>query len=265
MEKFILANGCALKMSDTEKGEQTLVLIHGYLQSSDIFDDVTRQLKRDLRVVVIDVPGHGISEVIGECHTMEFLADVIHDTLKQLSIESCFIAGHSMGGYIATKFAEKYSDTCKGLIMIHSIFEPDTTESRESREKEIELITAGKKELLVKMNPQKAIAEFHRNRYAELISDLREQAIMTDDEGIIALLNGMMIREDLTQFAKNTKIPILCFWGAHDEFIPIQYAEQYTKQYPHIKSVIMQDSGHMCFIEEEDKFIETIVEFCTTK
>lgn len=260
MEKFILANGCALKISDTVRGENVIVLIHGYLQSGDIFEAVTKKLKENFRIITFDVPGHGISEVMGDCHSMEFLADVTHDILRQLEVEKCIIAGHSMGGYIAAKYAEKYG--CEGLVMIHSMFGKDTEEARTSRQKEIELILGGKKELLVKMNPQKAIAEKHRNKYSELISDLREQAIMTDDEGIIALLNGMMGRDDLSDFAKKSEIPMLSFWGMYDEFIPFEKVDEFVKEYPKVESVVMENSGHICFIEEKDKFIETMNQFC---
>ncbi len=261
MEKFILANGCALRIVDTVKGDKCIVLIHGYLESIEIFEDLIKTLKPNYRVLAFDVPGHGISEVMGENHSMEFLADTLHSILEQLKIDSCYVAGHSMGGYIATKFAQKYPQNCDGLMMIHCTFGADTAERRDMREKEIELIKAGKKELLARLNPSKAIAKQNKKRLEEVISNLEDQAIMTDDDGAVALLNGMTDREDMTEFAKSTNIPIMSFWGKHDDFIPFEMAEEYIKENPQIKSVVMEDSGHLCFIEQEQEFVDAINNF----
>ncbi len=261
MEKFLMANGCALRINDTQKGDKVLVLVHGYFLSLDIFEDVIKKLKQQYRIISFDVPGHGISETIGECHSMEFLADVVADILDQQKVEKCYIAGHSMGGYVATKFAQKYSERCEGLIMIHSIFEADNDEKKAFRQKEIDLIKAGKKELIAKINPGKAIAKHSHKKYADLIEDLEYQAIVSENEGCIALLNGMMQREDMKDFAKNTKTPVLCIWGKFDSFFPENYTENIENYLPNAKHVVMEQSGHMSFVEEEDKFIETIKEF----
>ena len=263
MEKFILANGCALRMSDTVKGEKCIVLIHGYLESIDIFETLINVLKPNYRVISFDVPGHGISEVLGEIHTMEFLADTLHSILEQSNIKSCYVAGHSMGGYIATKFAQKYPKNCDGLIMIHSTFGADTEQRIKMREKEIELILGGKKELLAKINPSKAIAKQNKKRLEEIISNMEDQAIMTDDDGAIALLKGLINREDMTEFSKTTKTPILCLWGKDDEFIPIELAEEFIKENPQIESIIMEDSGHLCFLEQQNEFVDAVNNFTT--
>lgn len=261
MEKFVIANDCTLRILDTEKGDTVIVLVHGFFESLDVFDTLVKQLKQKYRVIALDVPGHGISEVMGECHSMEFIADTIYDILKQLSIDKCYIAGHSMGGYIAASFAYKYQANCKGLIMIHSIFDKDSEKRSESRSREISFIKAGKKELLAKINPSKGFAKEYRGKYKEMISNLEDQAIMTDDEGVIALLNGMKEREDLNDFARTTSIPILCFWGKYDEFFPLEYATEFVEKHANIKSIFMEESGHMCFIEQQNEFIEALDEF----
>ena len=43
-EKFIMAGGCAVRVSDTLEGERTVVLLHGYLESLDVWDRFTELL-----------------------------------------------------------------------------------------------------------------------------------------------------------------------------------------------------------------------------
>ena len=76
IEKFIMAGRTALHVCDSQQGERCVVLLHGYLESMFVWDDFVPLLYKRVRVVTLDLPGHGISEVRGECHSMEYLADV---------------------------------------------------------------------------------------------------------------------------------------------------------------------------------------------
>ena len=139
MEKFIMAAGTALRISDTLKGGTTVVLLHGYLESLEIWGDFMKELAMHYRILAIDIPGMGISQVRGEVHTMEFLADVLKGVLDKQGVERCFVVGHSMGGYVAEAFAAKYASMLQGLVLFHSTPNPDTEEKRENRRREIDL------------------------------------------------------------------------------------------------------------------------------
>ena len=107
MEQFVMSEHTALRISDSQQGQTVLVLLHGYLESLEIWEDFAKLLSPHYRIVTIDIPGHGISEVKSEIHTMEFIADVLRGVLDQKQITHCFVAGHSMGGYAAEAFAAK--------------------------------------------------------------------------------------------------------------------------------------------------------------
>ena len=106
-EKFIMAGDTALHVCDSQAGEHTVVLLHGYLESLLVWDDFVPLLYKRVRVVTLDLPGHGISEVKGEVHTMEYLADTVKGALDVLQIGRCTLVGHSMGGYVALAFCER--------------------------------------------------------------------------------------------------------------------------------------------------------------
>ena len=101
VEKFIMAGDTPLHICDSEEGEKVVVLLHGYLENMLVWDDFVPLLYKDVRVVTLDIPGHGISVVKGEIHTMEYLADVVAAALDKLGIAKATIVGHSMGGYVA--------------------------------------------------------------------------------------------------------------------------------------------------------------------
>ena len=196
IEKFIMAGPTALHVCDSQKGDKCVVLLHGYLESMLVWEDFVPFLYKELRVVTLDLPGHGISVVTGEEHSMEFLADTVADALRALGIPRCTLVGHSMGGYVALAFCERHPDMLNGVVLLSSTPNADTPEKSENRRREIALVKAGKKDALARVAPEAGFAEDNRTRMKDYIEDLTEQVAVTEDEGIVALLNGMIaVRE----------------------------------------------------------------------
>ena len=196
IEKFIMAGPTALHVCDSQKGDKCVVLLHGYLESMLVWEDFVPFLYKELRVVTLDLPGHGISVVTGEEHSMEFLADTVADALRALGIPRCTLVGHSMGGYVALAFCERHPDMLNGVVLLSSTPNADTPEKSENRRREIALVKAGKKDALARVAPEAGFAEDNRTRMKDYIEDLTEQVAVTEDEGIVALLNGMIARKN---------------------------------------------------------------------
>lgn len=132
VEKFITAGDTPVHVCDSEKGDRCAVLLHGYLESMLVWDDFVPYLYKQVRVITLDLPGHGISVVKGPVHTMEYLADVVKDTLDALGIARCTLVGHSMGGYVALAFCEKYPERLDGVVLLSSTPDADTDEKKET-------------------------------------------------------------------------------------------------------------------------------------
>ena len=77
VEKFIMAGDTALHICDSEQGEKCVVLLHGYLENMLVWEEFIPLIYKHVRVITLDIPGHGISEIKGECHSMAFLADTV--------------------------------------------------------------------------------------------------------------------------------------------------------------------------------------------
>ena len=262
MEKFMVAAGTALRISDRGKQGPVIVLLHGYLESLEVWEDFTSLLTPHFRVVAIDIPGHGISQVKGEIHTMEFVAEVLKGVLDKLGITRCFVVGHSMGGYVAEAFAAAYPEYLMGLVLFHSTPNPDTEEKKENRRREIELIRAGKKETIATLFAPKGFAEVNRRRLRERIAQQEELISMSEDEGIIALLGGLIQRKDQNEMLRNLAVPQLFIFGRMDEFIPVEAAETIIAAQPQAEVAWLDHSGHMGFIEEPERSAEILTEFC---
>lgn len=261
VEKFIMAGDSALHICDSEVGEKSVVLLHGYLENMLVWEDFVPLLYKDVRVITLDIPGHGISEVKGEIHSMEYLADTLAAVLDKLSIASATIVGHSMGGYIALAFAERYPTRTDALVLLHSTPYADSEEKRKNRQREISLIRSGKKELLAHTAPEAGFAVENRNRFRTEIEDLQQTIYLTEDSGIIALLNGMIERKEQSEMLHNLGKPILFILGRKDGYIVSETAEKMIAEHPEAEVVWLENSGHMGFIEESKACATALLNF----
>ena len=74
MKYYIVYDGGKIYYSDRGRGA-CILLLHGYLESSDIWDSFAARLAQNFRVIAVDLPGHGESSVLGACQTMELMAE----------------------------------------------------------------------------------------------------------------------------------------------------------------------------------------------
>lgn len=256
-----MAGSTALHIADSGVGEKCVVLLHGYLESMYVWDDFTPLLTPSVRVITVDIPGHGISEVKGEIHTMEMVADVLHEMLKTLEIEKVTMVGHSMGGYVSLAFCARYPEQLEGLVLLSSSPFPDTELKRENRRREIALVRAGKKDALARVAPEAGFAPQNRQRLKSYIDDLVECVHITEDDGIVALLGGMIERVDQNEMLRKCGVPQLFIMGKHDGYIPVEAAETIIANNPQAQVVWLENSGHMGFIEEPEACAEALLNF----
>lgn len=259
-EKFIMAGSTPIHVADSERGERCVVLLHGYLESMIVWEEFAVLLRDKLRVVTIDLPGHGISVVQGEKHTMEYLAECVALTMEALGIVRYSVVGHSMGGYVALAMTELYGERLDAVILLSSTTSADTQEKCDRRRREIELIKAGKKNMMARLVPHSGFAPQNAKRMADRIADMEELIVITEDEGVMAILAGMIERKDRDEMLRQSPVPHMFIFGRHDYYIPNEVAEELERTHPEAKTVWLENSGHMGFFEEPERCAEAILE-----
>lgn len=258
-EMFIMAGDTPMHIADTERGDKCVVLLHGYLESMIVWDEFVPLLSKHMRVVTLDIPGHGISVVQGEIHTMEYLADCVAKAMATLGIERYSVVGHSMGGYVTLAMLDKHKEHLDSIILLSSTPNADSEEKCDRRRREIELIKAGKKNTLARLVPHAGFAPENVKRLKDYIDDLGELIIITEDEGVIAILAGMIERQDRNEILRSSGIPYMLIFGRHDFYIPNDIAEDIASHHPKAEVVWLDHSGHMGFYEEPERCAEAII------
>jgi pimeloyl-ACP methyl ester carboxylesterase len=260
IEKFIMAGDTPMHVADTERGEKCVVLLHGYLESMVVWDEFVPLLSKSMRVVTLDLPGHGISTITGEVHTMEFLAECVANSMEHLGIKEYSVVGHSMGGYVALAMCEMFPERLRSVILLSSTPNADSEEKCDRRRREIELVKAGKKSTMARLVPHAGFAPDNVKRLKDYVDDLEELIMLTEDEGVIAILGGMIERKDRNEVLPTTKVPHMFIFGRHDFYIPNEVAEELVARHLQAKVTWLDHSGHMGFIEEPQLCAQAIID-----
>ena len=186
---------------------------------------------------------------------MEAMAEGVKKVLKHLKIRGVTLVGHSMGGYVAMAFAEKYIDEINGLILINTTASEDSEERKANRDRAI---------LMVKKQPQDfirlSITNLFRQKNKRIFSAeidmLKKEALKTPLQGIFAALEGMKIRKNRNALLHSTSFPKMLILGEKD---PIVDYKTIKKQLLHtdVKTIILPD-GHMSIIENKNSIVKHI-------
>ena len=249
-----------IRYSDRGAGTP-VVLLHGYLESLEIWNGFAGLLEDRFRVICPDLPGHGKSGVHGDVHSMDLLAKGVLAVIDNSEIDKCFIVGHSMGGYSGLAFLEHFPERVSGLCLLHSHPFPDTKKTMNNRCREIVLVNQGKKELISKLNIPRAFANSNLERLKREVDRATEIAVATPNDGIIACLMGMMERPSRTKLLREAAIPVQLIAGMHDNYIPFEEVANKVELPVNGQFVALENSGHIGFIEEPEKTAGAIAAF----
>jgi pimeloyl-ACP methyl ester carboxylesterase len=242
---------------------QTLVLLHGFLQSQDVWCSYTLSFMRKMRVIAIDLPGFGFSDTYGEVHTMEFMADAVKAVLDASDVDQCVMVGHSMGGYVALAFAEKYYFLLRGLGLINSHAFADSQEKQEYRQQVCQQAAVNRAGYIINFVGG-LFDESKRKQLDQEIKDLQDQCLETSLEGLQAAQRGMACRRERIDVLQHLECPTLFVYGKNDKRLPLEFAVSQAMEAQHAEILLLSNVGHMSFLEERDYVKLRLLNFVQT-
>ena len=243
----------------TDHGEgETCVLLHGFLENNGFWASVIDALRNQYRFIVIDLPGHGESDVLEKGAQMTDYAHAVKKTLDALHIDKVNLIGHSMGGYVGLAFAKAFPSQTIGLLLLNSSPKPDTAERIENRKHGI---TVAEKNYpaIVRMSVANLFTKAYRSGHGDEIAEAQGEALKTPLEGYIAGQNAMMRRPDLTKFWKRADFKRMMILGEDDTLIDAG-AMRSEFQDNDVK-IITIFGGHISLMENPSGVIAGIKEF----
>lgn len=256
---YVHYKGGKIAFSDAGKG-RAVVLLHGFLGSKEIWEQTSNALRKNLRVICIDLPGHGQSDCFGYVHRMDLMAGAVKAVLDKLRLKKYVLIGHSMGGYTALAFAELYPDLVRGICLFHSTSFADSEQKKKDRDKAI---------AAVKKDPRIYVRATIKNLFANKnVKHLKKQitfatriAGKTGKRGIINALEGMKERPSRDIILHYATCPVLFVVGRYDNLLPMQSLLDQSSIAKKGQATLLEGSGHMGFLEEPEVCVKALKKF----
>jgi pimeloyl-ACP methyl ester carboxylesterase len=179
-----------------------IVLLHGFLESSTMWNNIAPILSKKNTVITIDFPGFGKSDTVADTHSMELLATITSEILNIEKVENAVLIGHSMGGYVSLAFAALFPKKTQKLILLNSSPDQDSIERKENRNRALAIIDKNK-DAFVNMAINNLFTNTERLNQTPAIEALKKEALQITTAAIKSAITGMRDRTDKTAMLKN--------------------------------------------------------------
>jgi pimeloyl-ACP methyl ester carboxylesterase len=245
-----------------------LIILHGLFGSSDNWLTIAKKISTSFTVYLPDQRNHGLSPH-DEIHNYDSMSNDLYDLVTELDLKKFFLAGHSMGGKTAMKFAMKWPEMIQGLMIadispsgdrknnaqvyneyyeiLRSITDTDISkaESRTDVDKLLaERIPSGKVRSLILKNLQ-------RDENKRFVWKLNAWALLNNLDKI---MEGLPFAQQITGF------PVLFLKGENSEYILKEDYNSITRLFPAAEIRVIKNAGHWLHADNPEAVLEALLD-----
>lgn len=237
-----------------------VLLLHGWMCSSDMMEGIQKALSGQMRTAAIDFPGHGLKgqapepkEVWGVPEYMELAAEVI----RVLDLAPCDIIAHSFGARVAILLAATYPELVGRMVLTGAAgLRREKTKAETNRQKLYQLLKNG-------INAAEKIKIF-----GDLPSHWHESLIQrygsTDYKALSPEMRktfNQIVNQDLAEELPLIQAPTVLFWGENDTETPLWMGRKMEQLIPDSGLIVEEGAGHFAYLERSAVFESVVKSF----
>ena len=235
----------------------SLVLVHGFLGSSDMWAPQIEFFKDDFRVIAPALPGFGKSSAINSCDSIECMAKAILNLLEKKEIKNFNLLGHSMGGMIVQEIAKIAGEKILKLICYGTGPRGNIPGRFETIDQSREKLKINGLDVTAHRIAKTWFIEEDKSKYFYLCDEAGKQtSIEAADNGLVAMKNWSGI-ENL----KNIKNETLIVWGDQDKAYNFNQVETLNNNIPNSDLKVIKGCSHNVHLEKPEEFNAVVEEF----
>ncbi|HHF7366161.1 TPA: alpha/beta hydrolase [Legionella bozemanae] len=210
--------------------QKTLVFLTGVLSDHSVWSYQTNHLQ-DL------VQCQTISLIQGNS-TEELLQSVLN------KVEGTFfLAGHSMGGWLALELARKVPERISKLCLVNTSAQQDSEEKHQKRIEMIQEVEQGNFQIVAEMLADLYVYDDRvKKKVLSMLLNVGQQTFLTQQKILLA-------RDECLSFLPSLAMPTLIIHAREDKIFSLAAHEELADKIPNSKLAIIEDSGHMSPME----------------
>jgi len=248
--RFLGIQGMQLHYRDEGPRDDKLpiVLLHGTSSSLHTWDSLVAALP-EKRCIRLDLPGFGLTGPDPERdYSIQHTVKIVDELLQKLKVDSCIIAGNSLGGFIAWSYALVYPRAKKMILIDAAGF----TSGQKGKNLAFQLARIPVVNQILKIvTPRSIVQKSLEQSYGdpskvtdELVDRYFKLNCRTGNRQALLDRFNLPFSGD-TNHIKDIKIPVLILWGQKDRLIPVSQANKFEAALPYNQKIIYPELGHV--------------------
>jgi pimeloyl-ACP methyl ester carboxylesterase len=270
-QRWVTVLGRRMNVIDLGSGPP-LLFVHGLSGSWQNWLENVCAFAGDHRVIAVDLPGFGESEMPAGKLSISGYADAVDSLCAALGVDAAAVVGNSMGGFVGAELAIRHPQRVERLVLVaaagisvqHMRNDPALAAMRRA-ERLLALYGAwfASRSDAVARRPRLrrmvlGLVAAHPERLpAPLVA---EQVRGSGKPGFVGAIDAMTsypLRERLGEIA----CPTLVVWGDRDRLVPLRDADEFVRLIADARKVVYADTGHVPMLERPDRFNADLREF----
>ena len=249
----MIINDYNINYIDSGSGPAVL-LLHGWGSNLKSFTSLINLLKAKYRVLALDYPGFGESDILKKSFTVDDYCDIVVEFLKNLEVKSVILVGHSYGGRIILKLNNR-----KNLpFSIEKNVLIDAAGLKDKKDLRIKLKVATFKSLKYIFN----LLPISKVKKDEMIKALRMKFGSSDYANAPKVLQDTLVKsvnEDLTWCLDNMKESLI-IWGDKDTVTPLWMAKLMETKIRN-SGIVLLNGGHFSYLDDPITFSKVMISY----
>ena len=249
----MIINDYNINYIDSGSG-QAVLLLHGWGSNLKSFTSLINLLKTKYRVLALDYPGFGESDILKKSFTIDDYCDIVVEFLKNLEVKSVILVGHSYGGRIILKLNNR-----KNLpFAIEKNVLIDAAGLKDKRDLRIKLKVATFKSLKYIFN----LLPISKAKKDDMIKALRMKFGSSDYANAPKVLQDTLVKsvnEDLTWCLDNMKESLI-IWGDKDTVTPLWMAKLMETKIRN-SGIVLLNGGHFSYLDDPVTFSKVMISY----
>ncbi len=246
--------------------QPTLLMLHGFMGSGDCWQPLTALLAPHFHCVALDLLGFGESAKPSIKYDVAKEVAFVRQFIQARNLGSCYLLGHSFGGWVAVAYALAYPDAVNGLILAAPAgIRDDSFCGRYDHLRPLLWQTPVVDWVLALLNPLAKL----RGQAAgiEQIRWMRKQ--LNSQPAARSFLVDRLRPEDAIDTVEKEihrlRVPTLVITGDRDETIPLWHSQTYAQEIPSARLEIIPNADHSLPRDYAPQLADCLLTFLATQ